>query len=218
MKQALYVLVGVLAGFVFAGLLVFVSRAPSGQAIVLQPAPTKAPIVVQVLGAVPRPDVYKFPEGARVQDAVDAAGGLLAAADVSSVNLAALLEDGQQVVIPYLAGMEPANNPSGASVELPAVPSSPDTTTVFTDPFGNPVSPAATSEAAIPGSGVDLININVASLEELDTLPGIGPTTAQKIIDYRLANGPFLAIEDIMNVSGIGPATFEDIKNLITVQ
>ena len=66
-------------------------------------------------------------------------------------------------------------------------------------------------------SSVGLININTANLAELDTLPGIGPTTAQKIIDYRTVNGPFLLIENIMNVSGIGPATFESIKDLITV-
>lgn len=63
----------------------------------------------------------------------------------------------------------------------------------------------------------DLLNINFATLIELDSLPGIGPTTAQKIIDYRVVNGPFSRIEDIMNVSGIGPATFNKLKNLITV-
>jgi competence protein ComEA len=64
---------------------------------------------------------------------------------------------------------------------------------------------------------VDLVNLNTATLEELIALPSIGPTTAQKIIDYRDLNGGFSAIEDIMNVSGIGPSTFEDIKDLITV-
>jgi competence protein ComEA len=62
-----------------------------------------------------------------------------------------------------------------------------------------------------------LININTASSAELDTLPGIGPTTAQKIIDYRTQNGPFISIEDIINVSGIGPGTYEKLKDLITV-
>ncbi len=75
MKNVLYVLLGVMAGFVLAGVLVFVSRAPAGEPIMLEPAPTQVPISVHVIGAVPRPGLYKFPEGARVQDAIDAAGG-----------------------------------------------------------------------------------------------------------------------------------------------
>jgi competence protein ComEA len=183
MKNALYVLLGVMAGFVLAGVLVYVSRAPVGEPIVLQAAPTKAPLAVHVIGAVPRPGLYEFAEGARIQNAIDAAGGLLASANVDSLNLAALLEDGQQLNIPYMD--EPP-----AATEAPVV-----------------------TEA--PTSG--LININTATLAELDTLPGIGPTTAQKIIDYRSQNGNFSTIEDIMKVSGIGPATFENIKALITV-
>ena len=192
MKNALYVLLGVMAGFVLAGVLVFVSRAPAGNAITLQPAPTDAPIAVHVIGAVPRPGLYEFPEGTRIQDAIDAAGGLLAEADSASLNLAALLEDGQQLNIPYALGSEPVLN--ATTLELPSSATS--------TPSANP--------------NIDLIDINTATLEEFDSLPGIGPTTAQKIVDYRAANGPFAAIEDIMNVSGIGPSTFEDIKDLIT--
>ena len=192
MKNALYVLLGVMAGFVLAGVLVFVSRAPAGNAITLQPAPTNAPIAVHVIGAVPRPGLYEFPEGTRIQDAIDAAGGLLAEADSASLNLAALLEDGQQLNIPYALGSEPVLN--ATTLELPSSATS--------TPSANP--------------NIDLIDINLATLEEFDSLPGIGPTTAQKIVDYRDANGPFAAIEDIMNVSGIGPSTFEDIKDLIT--
>ena len=194
MKNVLFVLLGVMAGFVLAGVLVFVSRAPKGVSIILQPAPTKAPLAVHIIGAVPRPGLYEFPEGARVQDAIDAAGGILTEANVDALNLAAPLEDGQQLEIPYKAGGEPTNNTS--TFELPS--SATETPTTDT----------STTE--------DLININTASLEELDALPGIGPTTAQKIIDYREENGPFSTIEDIMNVSGIGPSTFEDIQNLIT--
>ena len=192
MKNALYVLLGVVAGFALAGVLVFVSRAPAGEPIVLQPAPTKAPVAVDVIGAVPRPGLYEFAKGARVQDAIDAAGGLLAEANVSGLNLAALLEDGQQLVIPYKNGTAPTE---GAALDLPS------------------------AETATPtnNSSVELVNINTASLEELIALPSIGPTIAQKIIDYRTANGPFSTIEDIMNVSGVGPSTFDDIKNLITV-
>ncbi len=190
MKNALYVLLGVMAGFVLAGVLVFVSRAPAGESIVLRPAPTSAPIAVHVVGAVPRPGLYNFLDGARVQDAIDAAGGLLAEADANSLNLAAPLEDGGQLVIPYKTGSEPTQ-----VVDLPS-------------------SATATPN---PNSGEDLVNINRASLEELDALPGIGLVTAQKIIDYRTVNGPFATIEDIMNVSGIGPSTFESLKDLITV-
>lgn len=196
MKNALYVLLGVMAGFVLAGLLIFVSRAPAGQPIVLQPAPTKVPVAVHVIGAVPRPGLYEFAEGTRVQDAIDAAGGLLASANVDAVNLAALLTDGQQLNIPYKDGEVPTEVP--AVLELPGSSSS------------------ATESPSDP-TNTDLININTASLEELDTLPGIGPTTAQRIIDYRTTNGPFTTIDEIMDVSGIGPSTFDAMKDLITV-
>jgi competence protein ComEA len=203
MKNALYVLLGVMAGFVLAGVLVFVSRAPKGEPILLQPAPTKAPIAVHIVGAVPRPGLYEFAEGARVQDAIDAAGGLLAEANVDALNLAQLLEDGEQLAIPYKAGSEPVDG--GDALRLPSADG---------DTSVNPPSPDGTSN---DNQNVELVNINTASLEELIALPSIGPTTAQKIVDYRTANGPFSTIEDIMNVSGIGPATFEDIRDLITV-
>lgn len=190
MKQALTVLVGVLAGFLLAGALFWVVRSPAGQPIVLQPAPTEEPIAVHVVGAVPRPGFYELAEGSRVQDAIDAAGGSLAAADVNALNLAALLEDGQKLEIPYKAGQEPVDD-EGSSLQ---------------------------TEEPVDNETADLININTATLAELDSLPGIGPTTAQKIIDYRNENGPFQQIEDLMNVSGIGPATFEGISNLITAE
>jgi competence protein ComEA len=194
MKNALYVLLGVMAGFVLAGTLVFVSRAPAGEPIILQPAPTEAPIAVHVIGAVPRPGLYEFAKGARVQDAIDAAGGLLASANDNGLNLAALLEDGQQLDVPYQDGQ---TADSSTTVQLPGTEN--------------------TQGNTADTSNTELVNINTASLEELDSLPGIGPTTAQKIIDYRDANGPFAVIEDIQNVSGIGPSTFENIKDLITV-
>lgn len=191
----MYVLIGVLAGFALAGVLLFISRAPAGESITLQPAPTKAPIAVHVIGAVPRPGLYEFAEGARVQDAIDAAGGLLTNANVDTVNLAALLIDGEQLTIPFKAG-EGSTTTEDDSLVLPGVTSTPSTSDT---------------------SDVELININEASVEELDTLPGIGPTIAQRIVDYRTENGPFQIIEDIMNVSGVGPSTFENIKDLITV-
>lgn len=191
MKNALYVLFGVVAGFILAGVLFYVSRAPAGEPIVLQPAPTQAPIAVDVAGAVARPGLYKFPEGARVQDAIDAAGGLLTTADTSTLNLAAKVEDGQQLSIPCKDGSCPVGAP--AAVELPG----------------------SATEAPVITSG-DLINVNTATLEELDSLPGIGPATAQKIIDYRDQNGPFYVPEDLLNVSGIGTTTLDKIRNLIS--
>ena len=193
MKNALYVLLGVMAGFVLAGVLVFVSRAPAGNSIILAPAPTEAPIAVHVIGAVARPGLYEFPTGVRVQDAIDAAGGMLTEADSALLNLAELLEDGQQLDIPYKAGSQPV-----ATTTTLQLPSS--------------VTPTPTADP-----NVELVNINTASLEELDGLPGIGESTAQKIIDYRTANGPFTSIEDLVNVSGIGPATMDQIRPLITV-
>lgn len=204
MKNALYALLGVMAGFVLAGLLIFVSRAPAGQPIILQPAPTKAPIAVHVIGAVPRPGLYEFSEGARIRDAVDAAGGLLSTANVDAVNLAALLTDGQQLNIPYKSGQAPVED--AASLELPGSSSE----------NASPTPTPSEEDEALSSEG-EFVNINTASLDELDSLPGIGPTIAQRIIDYRTENGPFSTIEEIMDVSGIGPATFDDIKDLIMV-
>ena len=193
MKNALYVLLGVMAGFVLAGVLVFVSRAPAGNSIILAPAPTEAPIAVHVIGAVARPGLYEFPTGVRVQDAIDAAGGMLTEADSALLNLAALLEDGQQLDIPYKAGSQPV-----ATTTTLQLPSS--------------VTPTPTADP-----NVELVNINTASLEELESLDGIGSATAQKIIDYRTENGPFVSIEDLINVSGIGPAVMDQIRPFITV-
>jgi len=186
LKPILYMVSGVLLGLFVAVLVWVVARNPSGQAVTLRPPPTEQPIVVQIAGAVPRPGVYALAKGSRVQDAISAAGGFLAEADKTGINLARALDDGEQLEIPYAEGSSPV--------------------------LGTPL-PASTESA----SSSELIDINTASLAELDTLPGIGPTTAQKIIDYREQNGPFLTKEDIINVSGIGPGTYERLKDLITV-
>ena len=175
---------GILLGLFLAALVWVVARNPSGEAVTLRPVPTDKPIVVHITGAVPRPGVYALPQGARVQDGISAAGGFLAEADKTTINLAELLDDGEKLDVPYIEGGSP----------------------VITTPVPEVVT-----------STTELININTASAAELDSLPGIGPTTAQKIIDYRTQNGPFLNAEDIVNVSGIGPGTYERIKNLITV-
>jgi competence protein ComEA len=184
MKSILYLASGILFGLFLAALVWVVARSPSGEAVILRPAPTEKPVVVYITGAVPRPGVYALPKDARIQDAISAAGGFLAEADKSQINLAAVLEDGEKLEVPYIEGASPV--------------------------IGTPVPEVETSTS-------EVININIASIAELDTLPGIGPTTAQKIIDYREQNGPFLNTEDIINVPGIGPGTYERIKDLITV-
>jgi len=175
---------GVMFGLFVAALIWVVARNPSGEAVTLRPGPTETPIVIHVTGAVPRPGVYALPQGARVQDAISAAGGFLADADKTGINLARVVEDGEQLDILFV---------EGASFVIP------------------------TPGDEVVTSGTELIDINTASQAELESLPGIGPTTAVKIIEYREANGPFLNTEDIINVSGIGPGTYERIKDLITV-
>lgn len=194
MRTALGVLLGVLAGFIMAGALLLVVRAPSGKPIELLPAPTKTPILVNVVGAVPRPGLYELPEGSRVHNAVDAAGGLLAEADATGINLAAVLEDGQQLDIPFQDGAGPTPG-INTNLSITRTPSQ--------------VTPSPVSD--------DLLNINTATVDQLDNLPGIGPTTAQNIVDYRTEHGPFQRVQDLMNVPGIGPATFDRLKDLIAV-
>ncbi len=188
MKNFLASFLGVLAGMLLAGVLWWVAQPPRGEAVSLQPPPDAPEIVVYVSGAVQYPGTYSLPSGCRVSDALEAAGGTTANADASRLNLAARLDDGEQVQVP-----EKIRQAQGSGDNASAV------------------SPTQVTASGAP------VNINTATLEELDTLPGIGPSTAQKIIDYRDANGPFQALEEIMNVPGIGPATFERIKDLITL-
>jgi competence protein ComEA len=180
--------IGVLFGLLSAGLILLVSKPKPGRAILLRPAPTPHPVVINIDGAVVSPGVYTLPIQSRVVDAVEAAGGLAENASPGSVNLAAELEDGSHIYIP-------AQNPS---LENPA------------DLVGNAV---GISES---GEMISLVNINQASLEALIGLPGIGPVTAEKIINYR-EDQIFTRIEEIQKVPGIGPATFEQIKIYLTV-
>jgi len=189
MKSVFQIVIGILVGLLVAGGVYLAARAPQGESVTLRPAPTPEPIQVHIAGAVVRPGVYDLPEDGRVQDAVQAAGGFVAEADKNALNLAARVEDGERLDIPYVAGFIPEEE-SGFVVVSEGTPSS---------LFG------------------DLVNINTASVEELDELPSIGPTIAQRIVEYREAFGPFASIEDIVNVSGIGQATYNEIKDQITV-
>jgi competence protein ComEA len=184
-KAVFYVLCGLLG----AAIILVASSPPRGGAITLLPPPTPEPIQVHVTGAVVQPGLYSLPAKSRVQDAILAAGGLLPAAYSQTINLAAFVEDGARVLVPY----QPTATPQAI------------------------VGRAPVTELLTPESS-QLININTASQSELESLPQIGPVTAVKIIEYRETHGPFSTIDEIQNVSGIGPKTFEKIKDLITVE
>jgi competence protein ComEA len=139
-------------------------------------------ILVDVAGWVRRPGVYEFEEGARVIDAIDAAGGARSGALLESLNLAAPLSDCIPVLVPRR---------------------------------GEIVAPPA-SGGAVPGVA-GLINVNAAMATELEELPGVGEVIAQAIVDYRTENGPFTSVDQLVDVSGIGDATLESIRELVTV-
>jgi competence protein ComEA len=139
-------------------------------------------LVVDVAGAVRLPGLYRLPQGSRIADAVAKAGGTTGKAAVESVNLAAPLADGEQVVVPI-------RTPGGGAVG-PASGSSPSATS-------GPVS------------------LSTATAEQLDTLPGIGPVTAQKIVDYRTQHGAFHSVDELDAISGIGPAKLDQLRGLV---
>lgn len=150
-----------------------------------------AEVYVDVDGAVVRPGVYRLKDGARVSQAIDAAGGLAAEADVTGLNRASKITDGQKIYVPTVGEQQAAAAVGGAE------------------------SSAATTPGA--GSSSGLVNINTASAAELQTLSGIGPSMAQSIIDERTQNGAFASVDDLMRVSGIGEKKFAKIKDCICV-
>jgi competence protein ComEA len=187
--QAVFLsIVGLVVFFVIYTILKRPEPASPPLVITLQPRPTDEPatptpatINVYVSGAVENPDVYTLPHNAIVKDAIAAAGGATAEADLERINLAAHLSDQMQVDVPHKGDAAP--------------------------PPPNESSPAAAAT----------ININTASVEELDKLPGIGPSIAKAIIDHRTKNGLFKKCEDINEVKGIGDALYAKIKDQITV-
>lgn len=149
--------------------------------------PSPKVLLVDVAGWVRRPGVYGFPEGARIVDAIEAAGGARSGAALDLLNLAAPLVDGTQVLV-VKAGAGPAAPASGA----PAAP------------------------GAVGAAGA-LVNINTAGAVEFEALPGIGEVIAQRIVDHRTANGPFASVDELLEVSGIGEAILGSIRELVTV-
>jgi competence protein ComEA len=145
-----------------------------------KPAAAKL-LVIDVAGAVRRPGIYRVRAGSRIDDAIAAAGGVTAKAELDAVNLAAPVADGEQVVVP-----------GRGSVGAPAA---------------GP--PAAGSSPSAP------LDLNTATAEQLDSLPGIGPVTAQKILDYRQQHGAFHSVAELEGVPGIGPGRLAQLKGLV---
>jgi competence protein ComEA len=168
---------------------------------VLAPLDTLAPtrIAIHVVGAVQQPGVYHLVVGARGDDALRAAGGPTRDADVRRVNLAAPLMDGQQFVVPRVGERLTSTVPSLGSVE--GGQSAGDTG----------INPGVNLGAPL------LVDLNQATVAELDQLPGVGPSTARAIIDHRTRNGPFASVDDLLAVRGIGPAKLAELKPFVRV-
>jgi competence protein ComEA len=186
-----------LAGAALLAVLLFGSRLLSHGGSAAPPPPTlppptfatttapPAPAVVHVVGAVRRPGLYRLGQGARVADAVARAGGATRKADLSLVNLAALVSDGEQVVVPRRgAGVAAAGAAAGAASGASGIPRGP-------------------------------VHLNSATVDQLDALPGVGPVTAQKIVDYRQKHGAFTSVDELDAVSGIGPARLDQLRDLV---
>jgi len=202
-----YILIVLLCLILIGGAFILVQRPtpePIAIATVVASTPTPLPTAtftatpaslrIYVSGAVHVPDVYILPPGSIVKDAIKAAGGSSDDADLVRINLALALYDQQQIYVPRLGEATPAAPlPDGAP----------------------PPTLTASSETGDSGGKIDL---NTATLEQLDTLPGIGPAIAQRIIDYRQANGTFASLEEIMEVKGIGQATFEKLQEFVVVR
>ena len=169
------------------GLAIFLFSTTRGTAVAqespkptLSLSPVNSTILIHVAGKVTRPDVYPMLQGSRVADAIKAAGGALKGVDLSEINLARVLNDGEQI---YVGTAQ--NKSSGG----------------------------ANSAKKFTG----IININRASKIDFDSLSGIGPVIAGRIVSYRLQNGPFMAIDDLLKVSGVGPKTLERIRPRLTL-
>jgi competence protein ComEA len=158
---------------------------PAGTASTSVPPPltvpvaqARPPVVVDVVGAVRRPGLYRFRRGGRIADAVARAGGATRRADLEQVNLAAPLADGEQVVIPRRQ-------------------------------------PGVAAGAAAPSAPAGPVHLSTATVEQLDALPGIGPVTAQKILDYRQQHGAFSSVDELDAIPGIGPARIDQLRDLV---
>lgn len=154
----------------------------------------KEKVVVHIIGEVNDPGVITLEEGSRIIDAINSAGGKTEEADLSKINLAYIVEDGTQIYIPRI-------NENLNDVEL----------------ISSEAGKQVVLDNSISEKSLGKVNINTANKEKLETLPGVGETTAQKIIEYRDINGKFKSIEEIKNVNGIGESKYNSLKDKIFV-
>ncbi len=171
-----------------------------------QPAGTDRPVVVSVVGLVHTPGLVTLAPGSRVADALQAAGGAVAGADTVGLNMARPLSDGEQIVV----GLAPVSGQPtvlGSSIGSGSAPVS-----------GAPAAPASgpQSGSVKPKPG-EVLNLNTATAEQLDALPGVGPVTAAAIVAWRHANGRFASVDQLADVDGIGPARLEKLRPLVRV-
>jgi len=165
------------------------------------PTPPEAPVVVSVVGLVGKPGLVTLDPGARIADALAAAGGPLVGADLLELNMARRLADGEQIVV----GIAPVpGEPASMGSSISPGPSS----------AAAPSDPSSPGDAAAPDALVDL---NSATAEQLDTLPGIGPVTAAAIVAWRDANGRFTSVDQLGDVEGIGPARLDKLRDRVHV-
>lgn len=195
MRLRLWLATGAFGLALLAAVLVFVffGRAPTAapRVVVPTPRPTVEPLVqVHVAGAVQAPGVYRLPASARVADAIAAAGGVTADGDAQALNLAARVQDGQKLTVPRVA---PTAGPAASASESSATPVAP--------------SPASRK-----------VNLNTADAAQLEALPGIGPVTARRIIEWRQQHGPFTGVEQLREQKLVNASTYERVKELVTVE
>ncbi len=163
----------------------------AGKAPSAQPSTSVGVVVVHVVGRVKHPGVRRLPVGSRVADAVEAAGGVATKADLSAVNLARVLVDGEQVRVPAVGETVAPVPTTGAG--------------------------AATSGGSGAGGSGAPVSLNTADLAALDTLPGVGPVLAQRILDWRSAHGRFTSVDELGEVSGIGEKLLAQLSPLVTL-